>query len=305
MAKKKEKKDPSTEEKTPPTYLDTFLKIEKEPRQRVEEANERARENIEKNSVILRELEKKLRASRKDLDKKMAKYRKIKQKIEDAEEKKTRAKSLNRKDLKARKKEVNKSLKSEKDNKQIKTEGRKKFEEKTKHLLPVIRAKRLEIMELKEKIAKENYKIYLWNIEPALSYLDHIRRIKDELEEGTQEYMYQIPIMQSNMKNTEKEVFLAKGYPEGKEWQISDLEAVEELFLNPIVNEKHFQELAGLIEELEEKGLKDKEILITYRQEDAPGHASGFKYKVLKKIQPEKIAKINKGKGKKKKLARK
>jgi hypothetical protein len=52
------------------------------------------------------ELEKNLKEKKKDFEKKMASYRKIKQKIEQAEVKEAREKSLSREDLMARKKAV-------------------------------------------------------------------------------------------------------------------------------------------------------------------------------------------------------
>jgi len=258
MAIKKEEKGSGGEKGALLTYLDLFLKREKESRQKLKEVNERTRKKIEKTGMIVSVLEEKLKEKRENFEKKIADYRKVKQEIEKGEVKEIRAKSFVRANLEA--------------------------EEKLEKLQSVIRVKRFEIMKLEEQIAKEKYKLYLWNIDPALSYLDYIRRIKNELEEGTHQYMYQIPMLHTTMKNAEKEVLLAKGYPDVKVWQLPGPEAVEELFLNPIVNEKHFRELAVLIEELREKDLKGKEIMITYRQNDAPDNVSGFKYQILKKL---------------------
>lgn len=258
MAIKKEEKSPGGEKRALLTYLDLFLKREKESRQKLKEVNERTRKKIEKTGMIVSVLEEKLKEKRENFEKKIADYRKVKQEIEKGEVKEIIAKSFVRADLEA--------------------------EEKLEKLQSVIRVKRFEIMKLEEQIAKEKYKFCLWNIDPALSYLDYIRRIKNKLEEGTHQYMYQIPMLHTTMKNAEKEVLLAKGYPDVKVWQLPGPEAVEELFLNPIVNEKHFRELAALIEELREKDLKGKEIMITYRQNDAPDNVSGFKYQILKKL---------------------
>lgn len=261
MAIKKEGKDPAGEKRIPLTYLDIFLKGEKDSRRRLEETNESARKEIEKTSIIVSELEKKLKEKQKDFEKRMTAYREIKQKIEQAEIKEARAKSLSREDLMARKKNT----------------------AMQERLQQVIRAKRFEIMKLEEKITKEKYKLYLVNIDPALSYLDHIRKIKNELEEETHQYMFQIPQLHSNMKDAEKEVLLTKGYPEAKAWQLPDLKAVEDLVLNPIVSEKHFQQLAAFIKKLRGMDLRDKKIMITYQRNDTPDHVSGFRCRILKK----------------------
>jgi len=260
MAKKKEEKVQAGEERIPLTYLDIFLKREKDSKQRLEETNERARKKIEKTSIIVSDLEKKLKEKQIDFEKKMTDYRRIKQKIEQAEVKEARAKSLSREDLMAKKKA-------------------RAMREK---LQQVIRAKRSEIMKLEEKIAREKYELYLLNIDPALNYLDHIRKIKNELEEETHQYMFQIPLLHTNMKDAEKEVLLIKGYPEMKAWQLPNVEAVEELILNPTVNEKHFQQLTGFIKKLKELDLKGKKIIITYSRTDTPDHASGFRCKIKK-----------------------
>jgi len=104
MAKKKEEKVQAGEERIPLTYLDIFLKREKDSKQRLEETNERARKKIEKTSIIVSDLEKKLKEKQIDFEKKMTDYRRIKQKIEQAEVKEARAKSLSREDLMAKKK---------------------------------------------------------------------------------------------------------------------------------------------------------------------------------------------------------
>jgi len=261
MAGKKEGKALGGKKRIPLTYLDIFLKGKRDSRRGLEEMNESARKKIEKTSIIVSELEKKLKEKQKDFEKRMTAYQEIKQKIEQAEVKKARAKSLSREDLMARKK----------------TTAMQESQQQ------VIRAKRFEIMELEEKITKEKYKLYLVNIDPALSYLDHVRKIKNELEEETHQYMFQIPQLHTNMKDAEKEVLLAKGYPEAKVWQLPDLKAVEELVLNPIVNEKHFQQLAAFIKKLRGMDLKGKKIIITYQRTDTPDHDSGFRCRILKK----------------------
>jgi hypothetical protein len=260
MAKKKEEKGPGGQKRIPQTYLDIFLKGKKASRRRLEATNESARRKIEKTSITVGELEKKLQEKKRDVKKRMTFYREIKQKINQAAVKEARAKTLSKEDLMTRKKNM----------------------AMRERLQQVIRAKRLEIMKLEEKITKEKYKHYLINIDPALSYLDHVRKIKNELEEDTLQYMFQIPLLHTNMKDAEKEVLLSKGYPEGKSWQLSGLRAAEELVLNPIVNEKHFQQLAAFIKKLRGMDLKGKKIMITYQRTDTPDHVYGFRCKIKK-----------------------
>ena len=82
MPRKKVEKGPAGQKKIPLTYLDIFLKGKKDSRRRLKTTNDSARKKIEKTSIIVGELEKKLKEKQRDIKKRMAFYRKIKQKIE-------------------------------------------------------------------------------------------------------------------------------------------------------------------------------------------------------------------------------
>jgi hypothetical protein len=259
------------------TLTDRFKAREDEIRKLRDEKDVQARERIRIFSIACQVLEAQVREKSSQAEKLKSEFLQLKNQLEKETQEKIKASSVTEQDLKDGKVSVHEFHLAGKRDSAIAEEGSRKAEAELQKPLAIIRKLGLEILELREQIARNRMSIERDITAAAEGYFHSLEAMIRELtERGVNSA--QLSFAHDRQREIKQDLLYTKGYPGVRRWDnLKSLAEVEELAFNPIVSEKHLPELFKTIEEL--RGVSFSKVAISYYVQEFAGTAAGtFRY---------------------------
>jgi len=263
------------ETKTPLTAIDLISPRFEKIVQKRDERNRLAREQIEKVGVDREKVRGEIVALEEKIASLTAEYKTIRDEQAALEEKVIRENSVTEDDLKAGRVNIHEFFAVGKKNEAIAAEANRTAETKLEKARRAIRELRSKVYELRDRMAAIDEKITQLQAGVALDFYNSLGSLRQELEAagvgrgGVQTTHFLSQESRNDWAMSSRGAVLWHA----KSWTVKSIEEIELLFLDPIIQESHFENLKKIISDL--RKVEWSEANISYVPVEWAGHCGG------------------------------